>query len=116
MRTKKPSLLISSFESMGDLTLEQKIDRLGQEIMANAFALMERIGREGKKASKVEIELQEELVRHFNVIKSTYNSLIKMGRITPNNKNNGEFDKGLLDRVKEAKSTVGNIVTNVPKH
>jgi len=112
---KKLSLKLSSFEEMGELSVEEKIDRLGQEIMANAFFIMDRIGREGKKATKLEIELQEESVRQFNYIKKTYDALMKMNRISSNPKNNADFEKGLVEKMREVKSTLGNIVTTVPK-
>jgi hypothetical protein len=115
MIKKKLSLKLSSFEEMGELSIEEKIDRLGQEIMANAFYVMDRIGMEGKKSSKLEIELQEEAVRQFNYIKKTYDALMKMNRISTNPKNNTDFEKGLMEKMRETKSTLGSIVTAVPK-
>ena len=108
------TIISSDFESLDDLPLATRIDRLGQEILANAFVTIDRIRKEGKKATKKEIEIQEDLQRQFKYIQSTYISLVKMNRIT-DKPSNIDFESGLLQRVKKLKSSLANIVTKVPR-
>lgn len=92
-------------------SLEERIDALGQEIMANAFFVIDRIKKDGKKETKREIERQEELQRQFKVIRTVYSELKKMNRVigVPN----PDFSKGLLQKIKDKESSIGAIVTRI---
>lgn len=95
-------------------TIEERIDSLGQEIMANAFVAIDALKKGGKKQKESEIIKQEELQRQFKIIQNTYAQLKKMGRISPTN-TPADFTTGLLDAIKRKKSTMGSIVTKIDK-
>lgn len=108
------TIMSDEFESLDDLPLAERIDRLGQIILARAFIIMDRIRRDGKRATKKEIDIQEDLQRQFKYIQSTYNSLVKMNRIN-NKPDNDNFDKGLKERISKMGSSIKNIVVAVPQ-
>ena len=97
-------------------SLEQRIDALGQEILANAFMAIDAVKKKGKKQSEKEIIIQEELQRQFKLIQNVYTQLKKMNRIPNGGGNNNDFSKGLLDKIKEKKSSLGAIVTKIGDH
>ncbi len=94
-------------------SIEERLDALGMELMENAFLTMDKMKQYGKKASKKDIELQEELQRNFKTLCATYQMLKKLGRIS--NKPNENFEADLLKRVKDKKSSLGAIVTRIDK-
>jgi hypothetical protein len=114
MPSKKAEKEVDEFmDSLEGLTLEQQIDALGQEILANAFVTIRKVRRYGKKSTIKEQEVQAELQTQFKYIQSTYLSLKKMNRVQANPGNN--FEENLLEKIKQKKSSIGNIVTRVPK-
>lgn len=88
-------------------TLGEKIDELGQEILATAFAYMDRL-RAGGKITEDEEATQIEMQRQFKYVESVYNRLRKSGRITDieGSKSDGNF----MDKILKRKSSISPIV------
>lgn len=102
--------LIDSIEAISEeseLTLEERIDKLGQDIIANAFFLITKNSK-GLKTTDGENDEQAEMIKRFKEITGIYSTLKKANRI--NGSVNASFDKELLKKIKERKGSIGNIV------
>lgn len=93
-------------------TIEQRIDEIGQELLANAFLIMDSL-RAGNQVSESLQIRQDEMQKQLKFLKNTYMDMVKMGRI--NTKPNENFDKQFLNKIKEQKGTIGNIIADIPK-
>lgn len=103
---------IETGEPEPDETLAEKFDTLGQEIISDAYDIILRC----KKSSSYRITADDEYqqatkVKQFNIISTVFTKLKKQGRITDHI--NEDFDRQLLQKIKEKRSTVGNIVRNI---
>lgn len=108
------NLLLDEEGMFDNMTIEERIDKLGQEIMANSFIFIDRAKKSGKRATAKEIRMQEELQRQFKYIVSVYQTLKKTNRISNNPGNNTAFEKDLLSRIKEKSGSIGSIVQKLP--
>lgn len=96
-----------------DMTLEEKFDDLGQIIIANSYQILSSIRDKGVRIDPDVEYRQVESVRQFKIIASTIMTLKRTGRIvsTPN----AQFDQQLMKKIKEQPSSLGSIVTLVPR-
>lgn len=101
-------------------TIEAKIDELGQELLAQGFSLIDRM-RKKKKTEEEKTELaeamhsQEAMMKQFKVLQSVYTALVKMNRIdgSGKRKKTEEFDRAVLEKIKNQKSALGGIVRKI---
>lgn len=94
-------------------SIEERVDELGQEILANAFFLIDKI-KKGKKVTKEEEAMQQELMSQFKMIETIYMKLKRMNRVV--GEPNADFSKGLIERLRAKKipGSIGDIVKNLP--
>lgn len=95
-------------------SIEENITELGQKIMTSSFTFINQLGTTRKQPTKKEREAQEEMVRQFKLIKSTYIDLRKMNRIP--DKGASSFNEELIQKIKEMKGSLNPIVTKIPKN
>jgi hypothetical protein len=97
-------------------TVGETIDEIGQEIMANAVYMIEKI-RNGQKVTKEEEAMQVEMNVQFKYLESTYQKLVKMKRIEGVSdkgvNSNESFDKNFLQKIKNKQTTMGAIVRDM---
>lgn len=107
-----------AFEDIKDeesgLSMQERFDILGQEIITHSYYLMDRQMKNGTRISKEEKELQHDTVEQFNIIEKIFTKLKKAGRLS-NVGPNEHFDEQLLKRIQSKKSTIGDIVREIPK-
>lgn len=92
-------------------TLAEKFDSLGQEIISDGYDILMRCKKRGFRLSEDEEYEQMMKVKQFNMISTVFTKLKKQGRISDHI--NEDFDRQLLQKIKEKRSTVGNIVRNI---
>lgn len=101
------------FRMDSEWSLEERFDRLLEAMTASAFYLMDRQRRTGKKPSDAERAFQEEGMAQLNMISKCWGIARKHGRV-PKESMVPSFETGLLARVVRMKSTVGDIVRDIP--
>jgi len=92
------------------IPLSVKINNLRSAFMWNAFETMKRIKKHGTKSpvSEEEEYKQVEGMRQFRIIERMYESQLKSAKIQ--GKGSEDVDKEYLNRIKQKKSTIGDIV------
>lgn len=98
-------------EKESELTIEEMIDDLGQELLATGFSFVKRAGK-GDKPTEEEIDAHTAKHKHFRDLCSTYNMLKKNGRV--GNTGNPNFNKDFLKKVKDQPSSIANIISQIP--
>lgn len=101
------------FSMDSEWSMEERFDRLIEAMTASAFYLMDRQRRTGKKISDAERSFQEEGMAQLNMISKCWTIARKHGRV-PKETTFSDFDDKLLARVIKMKSTVGDIVRDIP--
>lgn len=101
---------IESEES--DLSMEERFDNLLQEIIAQAFLIIDRQRKTKQRITEDEKNLQDDSMYQLRMIEKAYALAKKNGRISP--KANIQFDEQLLGKIKLMKSSIGEIVREVP--
>lgn len=96
-----------------NLSIQERFDILGQEIIAQAFYFMERQRKNGTRISDEEKELQQETLEQFGIIEKVFMKFKKAGRLG-DVKPNEKFGEQLLNRIQNKKSTIGEIVRTIP--
>lgn len=91
--------------------ISEQIDEIGADIMASVRSALMKLKRKGGKIPKEEDERLSERQRYFRFLQSTYMSMMKMGRINQNDTKN--FDRIFLEKIKEKKGTMGEIIQKV---
>lgn len=94
-------------------SLEERFDRLIEAMTASAFYLMDRQKRTGKKINDAERSFQEEGMAQLNMISKCWGIARKHGRV-PKETSFNDFDNNLLAKIVKMKSTVGDIVRDIP--
>lgn len=89
--------------------LGEEIDKLGQEILARAFAYTDRL-RNKEKISADEEYMQVQMQTQFKYLETTYNRLLKMGRLT--GVEGSTSDENFLKKVMQMKPSVARIVVD----
>lgn len=91
------------------LSIGERLDDLGQDLMAEGFFIVSQI-RSGAKPTSDQMERQTLLQAEFKKLQSIYTTLVRLGRIEKKPASAGEFDRKFLDKIKDKQSTLGNIV------
>ena len=95
-----------------DLSIEQRFDQIGQEIISNAYVIIKRMKKGGPSMTSEEKTLQDEMMYQLNIVEKVFSKLKKAGRIAP--PANKDFDTELMGKMKDdlekSKSSVGQIV------
>lgn len=88
------------------------IEELQSDILYGAFSIVNGI-KSGTKLSQEDLEKQKALTYQFKVIKNTYIGYLQLkkagGKVNPSNLTD------MVNKIKEMKSNIGNIVSSVPK-
>lgn len=96
-------------------SVSKRIDQLGQMILAVALTNMAKIEKGGVVSAEEQLR-QQALVDQFKIVEAIYNKLVKMKRIPSGEKEPaGDFEKGFIEKMKEYKSTMGDIVQQIPQ-
>lgn len=98
---------VESGEISGD-SLSEKFDALGQEIIADSYDILMRAKKKGMRVDADEEYMQVMKVKQFNIISSVFAKLKRQNRVI--DEPNKDFDKQLIQKIKEKRSTVGEIV------
>lgn len=93
-------------------TLEQRFDNLAQYIIMSAWETIKRVRKKGTKIDQEEEYRQGETLKQFKIISGIYEKLKKNGRIA--GKPNEHFDEQLLQKIKDKKGSIGDIVRDIP--
>jgi hypothetical protein len=118
MSAQKVNRVINSIE--GDIesgepdeneSLASKFDSLGQEIIADSYDILMRAKKRGYRLSEDEDYMQTTKVKQFNIINSIFTKLKRQNRILDHPNEN--FDKELLQKIKEKRTTVPSIVRDL---
>lgn len=99
---------ISNEES--EMTVEKNFDNLCQEILSQSYQICIKAKKKGTKIEEDEDYRQIQMVKQVRIISSIYAMLKRNGRIST--KPNEHFDEQLLAKIKEQKSTIGDIVVS----
>lgn len=94
------------------LSMEERFDNLLQEIIAQAFFIIDRQRRTKQRMTDDEKNLQDDMMYQLRMIEKAFAIAKKQGRIA--SKPNERFDEQLVGKIKHMKSTIGDIVTTVP--
>lgn len=97
-----------------DLTLGERISLLREALMWNAHAAMKRINKNGLKdqLSAEEDYKQTECVKWFKELEKLYNAQLKTNKLS--GKSNDNMDKDFLKKIKEQKSSIGDVIATIP--
>lgn len=98
-----------------DLTMGDRITNLRSALALVAFERLKRVQKFGKKINKECEELefkQVECQKMFKVIENMYYSQLKQNKILGKAQNDG-MDKEFLKKIKEQKSSIGDIVRDL---
>jgi ribosome-binding ATPase YchF (GTP1/OBG family) len=95
------------------LSIQDRFDLLGQEIIAHSYFIMERQRKTHERMTAEEKLEQQDSVEQFNIIEKIFTKLKKAGRLS-NVSANDHFDEQLLKRIQSKKSTIGEIVRELP--
>lgn len=93
------------------LSIEERFDNLSQEMLKNAWILMRKLSK-GQKVTPEEKAFQEEGMKLLHMADKIFSMLRKHKRI--DNKPNVNFDKQLVQKIKQMQSTIGEIVQKLP--
>ena len=96
-----------------DLSIQERFDLLGQEIIAHSYYIMERQRKTHERMTVEEKLEQQDSVEQFNIIEKIFTKLKKAGRLS-NVSPNGHFDEQLIKKIQAKKSTIGDIVRKIP--
>lgn len=96
-----------------NMSMEQRFDDLGQTIIAQSYDILMSIREKGKRTDPDVEYRQIESVKQFKIIASTIQTLKRTGRIT--SVPNADFDAQLMKKIKDKKSSMGEIVVSVPR-
>lgn len=94
-----------------EMNLEQKFDFLTQEIIAFGMHLIFK-KMSGNEVDEEAISWQEFAISQQMAMTRVLMNAKKVGRFNP--PSNPEFEKNIMQAIKNKKSSVANIVTNVP--
>lgn len=95
-----------------DVSMEERFDNLLQEIIAQAFFIIDRQRKTKIRMTDDEKNLQDDMMYQLRMVEKVFSIAKKQGRIAP--KANEDFDNQLLRKIKNFKSTMGEIVRDVP--
>lgn len=101
--------------SSPEMNIKDRIIELGQELLATSFSFIARI-RAGEKISAEEQTKQTDAMKEFKNLKGIYNDLAKMKLVDTKLNKNGDsekFERGVLDKIKEKKTAIGDIVQKI---
>lgn len=98
---------------MSSMTVEQRFDSLCQQMIAFAFYIIDRHRRLGEPIHEHEQQWQKAAMEELKMIERVFAMAKKNNRIYP--KPNEQFDEQLIAKIKEMKSTVGDIVRKLPE-
>ena len=98
-----------------DLTLGERISGLRQALLWNSYRAIQRIKKHGSKhpISEEEEYKQIECMKHFKDIERMYISEMKVNKIM--GKSDDVMNNEFLKKIKEMKSSIGDIVATIPK-
>lgn len=103
-------------EENTDLSLEDRLDHLWQEIVSMSWNNIRLMATTGQKITPELREIQKEMIYEYNIIEKMVHKLKKDGRLSKDTKEVGkEFNDQLLDRIKKKKSSIAAIVQSIPK-
>lgn len=103
---------VESGEIQGN-SLSEKFDALGQEIIADSYDILMRAKKKGMRVGEDEEYMQVMKVKQFNIISSVFAKLVRQNRVI--GQPNANFDKQLIQKIKEKRSSVGEIVRTTQK-
>ena len=90
------------------ISIEEKIDELGTDILAKRFDIIRRLSS-NKKINESEQIALDEMQQQFKHIQATYFQMKKMNKAT--GRSDEKFSDEILKRVKEKTSSLSAIVT-----
>lgn len=102
---------IAEFEDEeSGVPFSERFDNLRSAFLWNAFEAIKRIKKHGTKSpiSAEEEYKQVEGMKQFRIIERIYESQLKSAKLA--GKNSEDIDKEFLNRVRQKKSTIGEIV------
>lgn len=98
-----------------NMTMEQRFDSLAQQLISLSFMIMDRQRIHKTRMTEDEKAFLDDGIYQLNLIEKVFGKLRKQGRLpqsalVPNQ----DFDKQLIQQIAERKSSMSNIVQQLP--
>ncbi len=94
-------------------SIEEQVSLLRKEALASAFHLLDRI-KTKKPPTAAEMDRQVQIQAQMKVIENIYSNILRTNKLAGKGNADTKFDKEVFDRVKEMKSSVGDINQKIP--
>lgn len=103
---------IADFEDESlDISLGERVSRLRSALMYNAYEALKRVGKSEDKNRPFDEDDHLSRMKYFKDIEKMYISEIKMNKLL--GKSEDQVNKEFLKRIKEEKSSMGDIVRDI---